>query len=135
MAPSPRQVLVVDDDPDIRASLVVLLQDAGYAVYEAPDGKPALQRLRQSSERLVVLLDMQMPGVDGVAVLEAVAAHHELATRHAYIVMSAHAGRTLPLKMATLLIELQAPILAKPFDIDDVLVAVHVAEQRLEMLD
>lgn len=132
MARSSRQVLVVDDDPDIRASLVFLLRDEGYEVHEAPDGKPALQRLRQSSERLVVLLDMQMPDVDGVAVLEAVAAHQELASRHAYIVMTAHGGRTLPLKMATLLIELQVPILAKPFDIDAVLAAVHAAAQRLE---
>lgn len=127
-----QQVLVVDDDPDIRASLDVLLQDEGYVVHEAPDGNVALKQLRRSSVRLVVLLDILMPGVDGIAVLEAVAAQQELSTRHAYIVMTAHAGRTVPLKMAHLLLELHIPILTKPFDIDTVLAAVHTAAQRLK---
>lgn len=82
---------------------------------------------------MVVLLDMQTPGIDGIAVLQAVAAHQELATRHAYIVMTAYGSRTLPLTVANGLIALQVPILAKPFDIDTVVAAVRAAEQRLEM--
>jgi two-component system, response regulator, stage 0 sporulation protein F len=127
-----RHVLVVDDDQDIRDTLVLLLREEGYETFEAPDGQPALERLRQSQERMVVLLDMQMPGVDGLAVLEAVAAQAQLATRHAYILVTAYGGRTMPLKMANLLVELNVPILPKPFDINTVLEAVHQAELRLE---
>lgn len=133
MTPPRRPVLVVDDDADIRTTLVEVLQEEGYVVYEAPDGKPALTQLRQSTEPMVVLLDMQMPGLDGIAVLHAVAAHEELATRHAYIVMTAYGSRTLPLTVANGLSSLQVPILAKPFDIDLVVAAVRAAEQRLEI--
>lgn len=93
MAHSQQNVLVVDDDADIRASLVILLTDEGYIVHEAPDGQPALDLLRQSRQHMVVLLDLQMPNVDGVAVLEAIASHEALATRHAIIVMTARGGR------------------------------------------
>lgn len=133
MTPPHPSVLVVDDDDGIRATLVDLLLDEGYTVHEAPDGRPALERLRQSAEPMVVLLDVQMPGLDGIAMLETVAAYKDLASRHAYIVMTAYGSRTLPLKMANGLITLQAPILAKPFDIDAVVAAVRAAEHRLEM--
>ena len=39
---SPRPVLVVDDDPDIRETLRFVLEDAGYPVYSAENGKEAL---------------------------------------------------------------------------------------------
>lgn len=129
--PQRRYVLVVDDDDGIRATLVFLLQGEGYHVDEAPDGKPALVRLRESHERMVVLLDLQMPGMDGLALLDAVAANEPLATRHAYILLTATPDRTLPLKTATLLTQLKVPVVAKPFDIDTLIEAVRQAEERL----
>jgi two-component system NtrC family sensor kinase len=67
-------VLIVEDDEPTREVLVELLTDARYTVYQAPDGKLALERLRTHPEGLVVLLDLMMPGVDGFKVLQAVAA-------------------------------------------------------------
>lgn len=124
-----RHVLVVEDDRDIRDAVVFLLRDAGYTVYEASDGKPAIERLHAAQERLVVVLDMVMPGLDGVAVLRAVAAHDALATRHAFILMSANEEKLPP---PTLVTQVQAVVVLKPFDIDTLLAAVDEAAARLE---
>lgn len=125
-----QSVLVVDDDQDIRAIVVDLLREAGYLVYEAPDGKPALERLRTHSAGLVVLLDLMMPGMDGYAVLEAVAAEAPLARRHVYILFSA-SRRTLPSRVAEALKQLHVTTLPKPFDLDDLLVVVRKAASAL----
>ena len=125
-----QRVLVVEDDVYIRESLAHLLREEGYTVYEAPDGRPALERLHRSTERMVVLLDLNMPGMDGRQLLEAVAAHDVLATRHAFILVTAN-ERTLPLVFATLLAQLRVSVIAKPFDIDTVLAAVAQAAARL----
>ncbi len=126
-----RRVLVVEDDTDIRDALVWCLQDEGYHVDAVPDGKLALERLRASQDGVVVLLDMNMPGMDGLAVLEAVAAQEQLARRHAFILVTAYGGRTLPLTLANLLLDLHVPVLAKPFELDAVVAAVRQAEHRL----
>lgn len=89
------EILIVDDDEPTREVLVDLLPAAGYRVYEAPDGKSALERLRTHREGLVVLLDVLMPGMDGFAVLQAIATEACLATRHAYLLVSVEA-RWLP---------------------------------------
>lgn len=123
-------VLIVEDDEPLRQTLRLLLEGEGYGVSEAPDGRPALERLHTSPQRLVVLLDVQMPGMDGRQVMEAVAAHDMLATRHTYILMTANA-HTLPLPFAILLTQLGVPVLAKPFDVDRLLATVAQAAQRI----
>lgn len=127
---APQQVLVVEDDDAIRETVVDLLRDAGYVVDAVPDGRPALTRLRKSKERLVGLLDLNMPGLDGEAVLQAVAAHDVLATRHAFILMTAN-QRTLSRDFALLLTQLRVSVIAKPFDIDHLLEMVAQAAARL----
>jgi CheY-like chemotaxis protein len=61
-------VLVVDDDPDIRASLAQVLEEVGYRAIQAADGVDALEVLRHQDPALrpsVILLDMMMPRMDG----------------------------------------------------------------------
>jgi CheY-like chemotaxis protein len=125
------RVLVVDDDEDIRETLRVLLEDAGYEVLEAEDGKSALSALRKGNEGMVVLLDLQMPKVTGIEVIQEVAGQKRLASRHAFIVVTANT-QTLPLSFVHLLTQLQVPLISKPFDIDPLLEAVATAEERLE---
>ncbi len=127
----PPSVLVVDDEDGIRDAIRIVLEEEGYTVYEAPDGKPALVRLREHPEGMVVLLDMQMPGMDGISLLRALDTDECLATRHAIIVVSAQYPRTLPLEVATLLTRLDVRVLGKPFDIDDLVAVVRAAAQRL----
>src|SRR5688572_3214670 len=57
-------VLVVDDDHDVREAVTELLRGAGYSVNAVADGKAALQSMRESRPQLV-LLDLMMTGVDG----------------------------------------------------------------------
>jgi len=60
------RVLVVDDDEDIRDSLVDYLCDQGYEAVGATDGRDALRMLGESADRpCVIVLDLMMPGMDG----------------------------------------------------------------------
>lgn len=60
------QVLVVDDDEDIRAGLIDLIQDGGYRAVGAAHGSAALAHLRERAEPpCVILLDLSMPVMDG----------------------------------------------------------------------
>jgi CheY-like chemotaxis protein len=61
-------VLVVDDEPGMRETLVDILEAAGYTVRSAGDGDVAL-RLIQEGDYDVVVMDVRMPGRDGVSVL------------------------------------------------------------------
>ena len=123
-------VLIVEDDEMTREVLAEFLESEGYSVFQAPDGRPALERLRTHLAGLVVLLDLMMHGMDGYAVLQTVAAESPLATKHAYILMSA-TGRFLPPKVIPLLKLLNAAELPKPFDLDELLAAVQKATSRL----
>jgi CheY-like chemotaxis protein len=62
-------ILVVDDEPGMRETLVDMLSDAGHEAESAADGDAALDRLRTESYDVVVM-DIRMPGRDGVSVLE-----------------------------------------------------------------
>lgn len=66
--PQPISVLLVDDEPDLRWVLTQALTDAGHSAVEAASGTDALAALeRQTFD--VVLSDVRMPGIDGVALL------------------------------------------------------------------
>jgi hypothetical protein len=71
LAPYRRElpVLVVDDDPDLRALLRRMLEREGHAVAEAEHGRAALERVRERAPG-VVLLDLVMPEMDGFEFLE-----------------------------------------------------------------
>jgi DNA-binding response OmpR family regulator len=66
---SDRRILVVDDDPDIRGLLRELLDRRGFSVLEAGNGQEALQVFFDERPDLV-LLDVQMPVLDGWKTLE-----------------------------------------------------------------
>ncbi len=63
-----RRVLVVDDDPEMRALIVEVLSDKGYEAVEAPNGAQALIRLRSESFAAIIL-DKNMPGLSGLDLL------------------------------------------------------------------
>src|SRR6266581_3737500 len=66
-----RRVLVVDDEPHIRAVLRGYLEADGFAVCEAADGEEAVRRVRRDAPDLV-LLDVMLPGIDGIEALRQV---------------------------------------------------------------
>lgn len=63
------RVLIVDDEPDIRLMLRLLIESQGYMVDEAADGLEALESLRTRHYR-VMFLDLLMPNLGGREVLE-----------------------------------------------------------------
>ncbi|HEV2460322.1 MAG TPA: response regulator [Ktedonobacterales bacterium] len=123
-------VLVVEDDEDIRSTLAGLLEDAGYAVFSASDGVSALIRLRTHPTPLVVLLDWRLPGMDGMAVLRAMATDAPQARRHAYLLLTAWHDEARPV-LATLPAELSVTLMGKPFNVDDLLAFVAHATAHL----
>jgi DNA-binding NtrC family response regulator len=65
-------VLVVDDEPDARRLLAEFFRTRGISVAEADSGRAAISMVQQSSERFdLVVTDLNMPGADGFAVLDA----------------------------------------------------------------
>lgn len=63
-------LLLADDDDLLRNLVKEVLEEEGYYVYEAADGETALDIFWEHSDIALVILDVMMPGLDGVAVLE-----------------------------------------------------------------
>jgi CheY-like chemotaxis protein len=72
---SPCPILVVDDDPSILATAQAALEDEGYAVGTARNGREALDRIAFLRPH-VVLLDMRMPVLDGWGVAQVLRERH-----------------------------------------------------------
>lgn len=123
-------VLIADDEEDLRLTLRTLLEGEGYTVSEAADGAQALAAIRASATPLVVLIDLLMPIMNGIAVLEAVATDPALAARNAYLLLTAD-NRPMIDAAAPTLAALHVDIIAKPFDIDALLAVVAQAAARL----
>jgi two-component system KDP operon response regulator KdpE len=71
------KILAVDDDPQIRRVLRVTLTGNGYEIDDARNGDEALEKLRADRFDLV-LLDMNMPGIDGLETCRAIREHSEI---------------------------------------------------------
>ena len=64
-----KKVLVLEDESSIRSFIVINLRRAGYEVIEAGTGEEALEMLQQHSDIRVALLDVMLPGIDGMELL------------------------------------------------------------------
>ncbi|HET9554178.1 MAG TPA: sigma-54 dependent transcriptional regulator [Anaeromyxobacteraceae bacterium] len=121
------RVLVVDDQRNMRATTAIVLRQAGHVVEEAEDGAAAVQRL-QAGGFDVVLTDLRMPGVDGMAVLRA---SRQLAPETEVIVMTAYGT----IESAVEAIRRGAyDFLAKPFKEDELLLRVGQALERRRLV-
>ncbi|MBU6435716.1 MAG: response regulator [Nitrospirae bacterium] len=112
---SPRSILIIDDDEQIRAFLRQVLEEAGYMVIEAPNGRIGLRRFQQTPTALVIT-DLLMPDRDGLEVTMAL--HRDSPTvkiivlsggsgQHDYLdaakLLGAHRTMQKPIRMAELL--------------------------------
>ncbi len=118
-------VLVVDDDADVRLALEMTLQYQGFEVWTAKDGQEALKRIeaeaRTGRRPGVVVTDLKMPGMDGLALLEKIRA---LDTPPPVVVVSGHGD------VATAVDAVKrgaANFLEKPLDEERVLVTIRAA--------
>ena len=115
-------ILVVDDDPGLRESFRLILDDE-YEVVEAPDGPAALETVRANQVDLV-LLDIRLPGQDGIEVLERIKALDE-----GVEVILVTAVKTVRTAVAAM--KLGAfDYLTKPFEEDELLALVRRALEK-----
>jgi len=106
-----QRVLVVDDEPAIRALVAKIVERAGLTVDTAHDGAAAIEQLEAASYSVVVL-DLMMPNVDGFALIDYMRSRP--GEKPAIIVISA--GE--PAALRQLDGSLVHSIVRKPFDID-----------------
>lgn len=88
--PSPRKLLVVEDNPDTRESLRMMLELEGYQVREAPNGREALDRLAEDPAADCIILDLRMPVMDGFQFLQERQRHRALAAIPVLVVSGEH---------------------------------------------
>ncbi|MBM4383946.1 MAG: sigma-54-dependent Fis family transcriptional regulator [Deltaproteobacteria bacterium] len=127
MPNNPARILVVDDEAGIRRSLSGVLLDDGYEVALAEDGDKALAAVRERAPD-AVLLDIAMPGRDGIAVLEELRRTHPAL---AVVMMSGHGT----IETAVRATQLGAfDFIEKPLSLDKLLLTLRHAldKSRLE---
>jgi two-component system response regulator FixJ len=119
-----RRAYVVDDGAAVRRSLTLLLRSAGYEVETFEDGETFLEAAFSGLPFGCVLLDVRMPGLDGLSVQRALS---ERRLPHPVIVISAHGD--VPLAVEAMKAGAR-DFIEKPFDGDDILHAVEAALQH-----
>ncbi len=112
MMASPRKIMVVEDDFAIRETIAELLEDEGYGVTRASNGAEALERLHDTAETNLILLDLMMPIMDGWEFRSRQRNDPQLADIPV-VVLSA--DNSLEQKVSTLGVEAW---LSKPFDVE-----------------
>jgi len=117
------RVLIVDDEPQIRRVMKTSLAAHGYEVYEAKTGEEALVALRESLPDLI-LLDMNMPGMGGMAACRELRAVSDVAI----IVLSVGAGS---LEKTAALDAGADDYITKPFSVNELLARIRANLRRL----
>jgi two-component system chemotaxis response regulator CheY len=98
-----RTVMIVDDDSDAREALAQLLQTQGYWSLEAENGKEAIKQLQASAHSpQLILLDLEMPVMDGWEFLARVQQLKPGRAAPIVIVVTGRDPRTVPGAMAVL---------------------------------
>jgi nitrogen regulation protein NR(I) len=120
MLPERKQILVVDDEPNLRRVLRAQLERDGYDVHTAEDGELALALLREHHIDLVIT-DLRMPKLDGMELLRRITALEDampvvMITAHGTVDTAVEALKTGAFDYIT-----------KPFDQDDVRTIVRKA--------
>lgn len=117
----PHDILVIDDDPAILTTVVDILNDEGYVVRTATNGREGLAALEQQLPALI-LLDMRMPVLDGWGFVRALR-ERELEVPLAVMTAAQDARQWAHEVGAT-------GFLAKPFDLVELLALVEQLAPR-----
>jgi two-component system, NtrC family, response regulator AtoC len=114
----PSTILIVDDEQAVRLPLSMALEQAGYQVLEASDGRQALERCETDAVDLI-LLDYRLPDTDGIALLRQL---KEADAEVVVIMMTAHSSVDLVVQAMK---QGAFHYTTKPFEIDELLVLVE----------
>jgi DNA-binding NtrC family response regulator len=115
MSASTGTILVVDDDPGMRDTLTDVLEATGYQTSVADSGNAALATARAGGRFDLILMDVQMPGLNGVQTLHALRA---LDPGIAVVMMTAYTRDELASESERMT---GFGVLSKPLDLDQVL--------------
>jgi DNA-binding response OmpR family regulator len=107
------RILIVDDAPDIRVLLRLILEEQGHTVVEAPDGEAALSGVVGAKD--LVILDVMLPGQSGFDVLTALRARGKDCPR--ILMLTA---RTAEHDRRKALLLGASGFVTKPFDVDEI---------------
>jgi CheY-like chemotaxis protein len=121
----PHRVLVVEDEPENRLFIGLMLRTEGFDVLEAEDGPAALEMLKNEPLPELILLDVMMPGLNGWQVFEALRKTPEW-ERIPVIMLTALAQRSDVERAVQLGVD---GYLTKPFEPADL---IHTIEEMLE---
>jgi CheY-like chemotaxis protein len=115
-----KRVLVVEDDRDVRDSILEVLEDNEYEPLIASNGMEALEKLRNPDQRpCLILLDVMMPVMDGWS-FRAVQSEDAELSSIPVVVLTAHASAAQTARDMR-----AAGFLRKPVELDDLLAAVQ----------
>ncbi len=117
------KVLVIDDEPNMRHMVTVVLEKAGYAVAGAEDGMQALA-LVEDTQFDLILCDLRMPKMDGLTFLKQLT---ERGTGVAVVMMSAYGSIDTAVEAMRLG---AADYISKPFKPDEILLKVGQVQER-----
>ncbi len=109
---SRRRILVVDDDASIRLMVRNVLERAGYEVTTARDGCEAISLIAKADYD-VVLLDVMMPKLDGLGVVDELRKSNSGVLAHTYLLTAGLSQRLSELPVRG--------VIVKPFDINELL--------------
>ena len=104
--PRDASVLVIDDDPDVRGFIVTSLEEQGYRVREASDGRKGLKAIAEDKPDLVIV-DFIMPGLSGAEVANRILAEQP---GQSILFVSGYSETEAVRRVAP-----NAPLLTKPF--------------------
>ncbi len=112
-------VLVVEDDPDVREALTVVLRDAGYGIRLAMDGIEAMEALREGLRPSAILLDLMMPGMNGFEFREEQRADPAIADIPVIVITATRWTERTAFQIGA------AACVPKPAQVDDLIAAVR----------
>ena len=123
-----KRILVVEDEAAIREFVVINLKRAGYETTEADCGERALEILDHDRDFQVILLDIMMPGIDGLSVCKQVRAQN---SKIGIIMLSA---KTQEMDKVSALMMGADDYMTKPFSPSELVARVDSLNRRVEML-
>ena len=127
LAALPATILVAEDQADIRDLIVLNLRNAGYAVTAVADGVAALASQHERADNLLIL-DLMMPGMDGLEVCKALRARGIATPILMLTAKSTELDRVLGLELGA------DDYLTKPFSLAELLARVKALLRRADLL-
>jgi len=112
MAPLGEQILVVEDNKDVRELITFILAKEGYVLHEAHDGLSALAIAREFKPKLI-LLDVMLPGISGLEVLQEIRRDKNKGVGEALVLMIT--AKSQPQDIETALLFGATSYVIKPF--------------------